>query len=91
VNEFTVYVCVCCVEGMDARQYRRFIEEHKRLQKPADCPVVIYGTMLHCWAHECVSLPPGGVDPRRGVWKVCSRGQTAFWPTPWNVLKTVVG
>jgi len=40
---------------MDARRYRRFIEEHNRLNKPPDCPVTVYGIMLHCWAHEFVS------------------------------------
>jgi len=44
-----------CVQGMDSHRYRRFIEEHKRLHKPPDCPVLVYGIMLHCWAHESVA------------------------------------
>ena len=48
-------VYTMCAKGMDARQYRRFIEEHRRLGKPEDCPVTVYGIMLHCWAHELVT------------------------------------
>jgi len=65
---------------MDARQYRRYIEEHRRLGKPEDCPVTVYGIMLHCWAHELVLIEQGLTSHQTHYRSYRGRFLQVIWP-----------
>ena len=53
---FMYVFMVGCAQGLggSGNKLMEFLEEDGRLEKPADCPLAVYETMLKCWKKEYV-------------------------------------